>query len=311
MLHLAGRQAVAARLKTAGLPGTVEAAEDLLLDGPLPFGLAFESDWHFRGAWLQEHLGLDGADWARQFGHRVALLDAAAQEQDEIVLWHDADLWCQVHLAWCLNLLHRAAGPALVSLAMLGRADGEALQARWQERQDVDAEGLRAGAAWWSGFASGQPALVQALAGHGSYPGALTEAAGWHLQRFPGRFDGLTGPERALLGLLDGDPAPFPDLLARWRDAPLGRALGLADRQVAAILRDLSRDEALVHVVNPADGDLEGLEDVAGWVVTKVPDRLPRVERPRPELWVGSHRWTGEWWFDPGTGGLFEGQPAG
>src|SRR5262245_11441770 len=96
VLHLANGASTAGTLRQAGLPGAVESADDILMEGPARNGLSSWAEWEERADYLQAYLAIPRADYILHTYQRQALLTRALGE-DEAVLWFEEDVFCQTN----------------------------------------------------------------------------------------------------------------------------------------------------------------------------------------------------------------------
>src|SRR5262245_21826575 len=104
MLHLANGESTAGTLREAGLPGDIESADDILMEGPTAHGLTHWSEWEQRAEHLQTYLAIPRADYLLHTLQRQALLTRALSE-DEAVLWFEEDVFCQINYVQALHWL--------------------------------------------------------------------------------------------------------------------------------------------------------------------------------------------------------------
>jgi hypothetical protein len=190
------------------VPGRVVPGIDPLHEGPAPAGLDGE-------AWLglrAEFIASRG--WASRESAlaRLAEFDdavARAGAADEVVLWFEPDLHCQLMLVRLVDRLARVA-PRAVSLVapgeFLARADVRAL---FQRRVPLSAAAAAAARVAWKAFTSPVPPAIAAVVAHdtGALPD-LSAALERHLEQFPSSGTGLARTERAILAALADGPRP-------------------------------------------------------------------------------------------------------
>src|SRR6185295_1236 len=90
--------------KETSLPGEHFAFREALLDGPTPENFK-DGDWRFvRARHLWAAYGLDLKECLGQLRAQEQKL-ATFSEHDEVVLWFEHDLFCQVNLIYLLDWL--------------------------------------------------------------------------------------------------------------------------------------------------------------------------------------------------------------
>src|SRR4029078_586425 len=102
MLHLHNGDSSANTARHSSLSGEHFAFREALIDGPTPAGLS-RDDWRrLRAQHLADSCGVDVGECERGLLAQEELLDHSV-DQDEVVLWFEHDLFCQVHLVYLLD----------------------------------------------------------------------------------------------------------------------------------------------------------------------------------------------------------------
>lgn len=264
ILHLANGETTVAGLEAAGIGGEKHACDDVFLWGPVRGGLRDEQSWQERAEYLEAWASLPADRYLGSVQEREQVL-VRAGEYEEVVVWSEEDLLCQVGLWWLLERL--SAAVANVSLVLprrrrLGEAAPGRLQALFDQREAVTSEQVQwAGRAWDAYCAETAEGLEGLLEEEVPLPWAH-EAIRLHLERFPTESDGLTLVERTVLRLLEGGPLPFSSLFRFFGDDQRAGALGMGDHWFAAELRDMER-YGLIAV----DGGASNFEDLGRWML--------------------------------------------
>ncbi|MBI1735631.1 MAG: hypothetical protein HYR51_10685 [Candidatus Rokubacteria bacterium] len=208
IIHVTSGDVIAERLRDAGLPGRVAAGVDALHEGPAPGGVdgadwrALRADFVAARGWATRESAL-----ARLIELDEAVTHAGAE--DEVVLWFEHDLHCQLMLVRLLDRLTRAA-PRAVSLVgtgcFLSQADVAAL---FEGRSSLTPAAVAAARDAWAAFTSPAPAALAAVVARdtGALP-YLAPALRRHLQQFPAAANGLARTEHAILTALTGGARP-------------------------------------------------------------------------------------------------------
>jgi hypothetical protein len=245
MLHLANGDAAAQRIREAKLPGEVAVWRDPLSEGPVPNGLAAPEDWRVRTA----------AGMPDTQAEDAALL-ALLGEHEQVVLWSDEDLFCQVNLAYVLaHLAEDWVGAADVKLASEGHEGphtAEGARTAYERRQTVGPRQAALAAAFWERYGSDDPEPLAELLKRG-FPSWRWFGQGLarHLEKFPGD-GGLSLAEETALHALHDGALPFDELFRKLQSSPPVLMLGWGDAQVADMLRGLALPpEPLVRIDGP------------------------------------------------------------
>jgi hypothetical protein len=108
MLHIHNGDSTAGKMKGAGLPGEHFAFREALATGPAPRGLPPDEWFATRANYLADGVALDVEDVKKELsGADDVLRDASGH--DEIILWFEHNLFCQINLIYLLNRLSNQA----------------------------------------------------------------------------------------------------------------------------------------------------------------------------------------------------------
>lgn len=229
VLHILDGEATGPFLDGAGIGGARVVFGEMLSAGPVPGGLATPDDWRRRESLVRDALE------PRYRAPDLAWIDGCAKE-DELVLWFDTDLFCEVNLAYLATRLPEGPHLARVVGAHRRRAPDDvriAFSARYPLARELHRRA-------WSAYASADPRGLVDVARE--LPAFL-----YHLDEFPGARDGLSGLERRMLRTIaDGAPMDERALHARVGAGGYAMARGLTDTDIARTLRELRRAPALL-----------------------------------------------------------------
>jgi hypothetical protein len=102
MLHIHNGDCSADTARQSSLAGEHFAWRESLITGPTPSGLS-DNEWRrIRSKHLSEAYGVDVKECERGLSSQEETLASFAQHE-EVVLWFELDLFCQVHLIYLLN----------------------------------------------------------------------------------------------------------------------------------------------------------------------------------------------------------------
>jgi len=257
MLHIHNGESSANTLKQSAIPGEQFAFRESLITGPNPAGVAAD-DWRrLRAKHLSDAYGVQREECERDLQHQDEVLSSTAGH-DEIVLWFEHDLFCQLHLAYLLHWFgSHAPGETNLSLICIGEFPGienfrglgqlnvEQLTSLFGTRQRVTDGELKLGAAAWRSYCAPEPTFVEALLelDTSSLP-FLREALLAHLARFPSVRNGLGNIENHALALVDKGLENFGELFSQFGKEDPVYSLGdfqfwLALKQMALAQRPL------------------------------------------------------------------------
>jgi hypothetical protein len=225
ILHICNGDATSQPLKTSGVPGVFKICADALVEGPCP--PLWGRDWQR----LRLDFLVDQPDaqpradevWDEDFERALG-----AEGWDEIVLWYEHDLYCQLLLVRLLALAARHTGPrpalTLVSIGEhpevpgfmgLGELNAAQLAALFPARIPIDRSMIELGHDAWAAYSDPDPRALERLLARdlGALP-FLARALRRHLEEFPAVGSGLSRTERRLLALVR---AGTTDLVDVWR----------------------------------------------------------------------------------------------
>ncbi len=175
MLHIHNGDSSADTARQTSLPGEHFAFREALVAGPAPSGLS-HSEWRkIRSQHLGENYDIEMEKCERELLDQEAKL-ATFPEHEEVVLWFEHDLFCQVHLIYLLNWFgQRQLGQTKLSLICVGEFPGkpnfrglgelspDELALLFPKRQPVTAEQLKVGAAAWQAYSSSNPHDIERI----------------------------------------------------------------------------------------------------------------------------------------------------
>jgi hypothetical protein len=262
MLHIHNGDCSANTAKQSSVQGEHFAWREELIEGPTPAGLEGAAWRKVRARHLFQSYGLD-LKQAEQ-----GLLDqekklASFQEHEEVVLWFEYDLFCQLHLLYLLNWFsQRDLGKTRLSLICvdrfpgkqnfrgLGELNAEELASLFPRRAEVSALQLRTATSAWKAYVSPDPTNIERfLQTDASSVPFLKPALRAHLRRFPSTKNGLGAIENAGLDLIHGGSQNFIDVFPRFGEAE--PVYGLGDAQFwNALKRMMAAKQPLLRSVN-------------------------------------------------------------
>jgi hypothetical protein len=216
MLHIHNGDSTADTAKQAAIPGEHLAWREALVYGPAPGSLSEEEFRRVRAAHLASAYCVSLEKCELELRAQQATL-ASFADHEEVVLWFDHDLFCQVQLIYLLDWFARhelgrtklsvvciAEFPGVEYFQGLGQLDEQQLASLFPQRREVSPLQLQLGAYSWRAYSSPDPAdLVCLLHLDLSDLPFLKGALAKHLQRFPSTTNGLGRVENAGLELID------------------------------------------------------------------------------------------------------------
>jgi hypothetical protein len=243
MLHVYNGDSTAETARAAEIPGEHLAWREALVCGPAPADLA-ESDFNELRA---QHLAAAyGVPIEKCRAELWALHEALASfpEHDEVVLWFEHDLFCQVQLIYLLNwFASRELGKTRLSLVCinefpgvhpfhgLGELNGQQLQSLFPQRAEITAAQFELATRAWQGYSSADArALISLLRSDTEALPFLKDSLNKHLERFPSTRNGLGRVENTTLSLIVEGYNKFRSLFPAFTRRESG--YGFGDAQV-------------------------------------------------------------------------------
>jgi hypothetical protein len=251
MLHILNGSSTEQTLRQTSIAGDLFSFRDALIAGPAPEGLDEISWRRTRVEHLSEDYGVSRDESERDLLLQIEILSSFAKH-DEIVLWFEHDLFCQLNLLYLLNwfgnvepgntklsLINIGAFPGKENFRGIGELNADELASLFPERRAVTDAEFKLAQAAWKAFCSADPTSIEALLDNDtSALPFLSKALQAHLRRFPSTRNGLGKVENQSLELIDEGHERFTDLFPRFVDAQ--PVYGLGDAQVWRTLHKLS-----------------------------------------------------------------------
>ena len=251
MLHIHNGDSTAGTARKTDIPGDHLAWREALVCGPAPGGL---SEDEFRRVRAHHLASAYGVNMERSELELRAQEDALARFRDheEVVLWFEHDLFCQVQLIYLLSwfaqhelgktklrLICIGQFPGIEDFRGLGQLNGAQLISLFAERREITRAQLDLGARAWTAYSSANPTEIEDLiSGDTAALPFLNIALAKHLQRFPSVRNGLGRVENVGLGLIVDGHSEFKSVFPAFgKREP---AYGFADAQVLLQLKRLA-----------------------------------------------------------------------
>jgi len=244
-------------------------------------------EWRrIRAKHLAEAYGVNVEECERSLLSQEETLASFAQHE-EVVLWFEHDLFCQVHLIYLLDWFSQSAlektrlslicigdFPGKQNFRGLGELNAEELASLFPARQQVTSSQLSLASSAWHAYCSSDPTSIERVlqTDTSSLP-FLKAALRVHLERFPSTKNGLGLIENRALKLIDEGLNNFIDLFPRFGDAePI---YGLGDAQFWLALQRLSAAQKPLLAIT--DGKNKGETNVDDSQQALTPEPLSEI----------------------------------
>lgn len=264
MLHIHNGDSTAKTLSEFGLPGEHRAFQEVLMEGPTPGGLSPDAWVEVRARFLAGSYELEVDKSERDLREQQAWLERST-DNDEIVLWFEHDLFCQINLIYLLDWFSRQslcnnklslictdAFPGIEDFRGLGQLTGAQLASLFDGRHEVSDDETITAVRAWSAYCSPDPTeLARVLLEDTSSMPFLRTALSLHLARFPSLRNGLGRVENKALEIISSGPIRFKSLFPGFANAE--PVYGLGDSQLWFALQRLSKGRDPLITISRVD----------------------------------------------------------
>jgi hypothetical protein len=273
MLHIINGDSTVGTLEKSEIQGDKFSFRDALIYGPTPAGVEDSAWLELRANHLSDFYSVELERCRNGLLEQEQVL-STLDSHDEVVLWFEHDLFCQVNL---LYLLHRFArmssAPSQTSLINvgsfpgkdnfrgLGELDVEELASLFPARTQLTKRELDLGADAWNAYCSADPTAMEGLLARDTSALPFLETAFHaHLQRFPSVSNGLGQIENRGLDLIERGLHKFNQVFPRF--VVEEGVYGLGDSQFWLSLKQLARVPVPLLSFDKADSELEEFSSV-------------------------------------------------
>jgi len=246
------------------MPGEHLAWREALICGPIVSGLT-EVEWRtLRARHLAEAYDLKFEDCEKGLREQRESLSRFS-DHEEVVLWFEHDLFCQLHLIYLLDWFARqelgttslslicvGSFPGIDDFRGLGQLDSEQLASLFPERHPVMPAEFTLASKAWAAFSSPDPhEIATLLAEDSAMLPFLQPALRKHLERFPSAQNGLGLIENKALELIAHGASQFVELFPAF--GKVAPTYGLGDAQFWLLLRQLA--DVAQPILTTSNGD--------------------------------------------------------
>ena len=267
MLHIHNGDSSAGTAKKSNMPGEHLAWREALICGPVVRGLT-EAEWRtLRARHLAEAYNRKFKDCEKDLREQQEAL-ARFCDHEEVVLWFEHDLFCQLHLIYLLDwFAQQELGTTRLSLICvgsfsgiddfrgLGQLNSEQMASLFPERHPVMPAEFELASRAWAAFPSPDPReIATLLADDSSVLPFLQPALRKHLERFPAAQNGLGLIENKALELIARGTTQFGPLFQEFGKAE--PTYGLGDAQFWLMLQPLAAAAQPLLTISNGDGPM-------------------------------------------------------
>lgn len=213
-LHILNGEALLDSFHKSGVNGSVVVWNEVLVEGPVRGEFGTEQFLDHREEFIRNEYGDE--DYAIKFRAPFSLLQDFSN-YDEIVLWFEYDLFCQVNMIAALGWLSKqqdlppvglvcpGSFPGYEPFSGLGQLSPEELTTLYEPRKRLSGDDLDFALRAWECYSSADPEAITGLLASGfpdSFP-FLKRSFELHLRRFPDIKTGLNYHEEQICELMN------------------------------------------------------------------------------------------------------------
>src|SRR5437016_10670075 len=266
MLHVHNGDSTAGTARKADLHGEHLAWREALVCGPAPSGLSGDDFRQVRARHLSDAYGVNLQDCEKELREQQEAL-ARFVDHEEVVLWFEHDLFCQVHLSYLLNwfaqselaqtklsLISIDNFPGIDDFRGLGQLNEAQLASLFPQRREISSAQLNLGSKAWQAYSSSDPSQIESLLTEDTTALPFLKSALFkHLERFPSVRNGVGRAANLCLELVADGQVEFKALFPAFgKREPL---YGFGDAQVVLELKGLGKGPHPLLTMNN-DGNL-------------------------------------------------------
>ena len=240
--------------RESGMTGDVIIWREMLSEGPVAANISYEDFFSLRRQWISETIGDDSEEYKSkvisEFNRLVELTNIA--EVDEMILWFEFDLHCQVNLIFLLNFFSVRGHPFKLSLICpashpnhsnfggIGQLTPEEFKELPLQKVALDERDLQIASDAWRSYCSCDESEIRKFISRDHHHlVALKRAFEAPLNRFPDKATGLSRLEKTLIDIINSGLTRKEDIYHEFWKSNL--IYGMGDSQIDIYLEKLQR----------------------------------------------------------------------
>ena len=213
LLHITNGDVFTEKLKSLKLKGDIVTWREMLCEGKTLTSVGSESFWKTRFEFLNKNYKVSKSRFIEKTLKEYRSL-CNHKQQDEIVLWFDHDLFCQVNMIAVLSWLKTHRRYAHISLVCadkeagankrysLSELDNDQLLQQYANKIELTQDDIEYADYVWQLYCSDNPIRLENLSDYSEFQfDYLSGAIKSHLHRFPSIKNGLNEMENDILNL--------------------------------------------------------------------------------------------------------------
>jgi hypothetical protein len=212
-LHITNGDSFTQRLKSLPFKGEIITWREMLCEGRTETNVGSESFWKTRFEFLHKNYNVSKSYFIEKTLKEYRSL-CNHKQQDEIILWFEYDLFCQINMIAVLSWLKTHRRDAQISLVCSGNEDGtdtlyglcdnddEKLKTLYNKRVYLTQDDIEFADYVWQLYCSDNPIRLENMSDFEHYHfDYLSDAIKVHLKRFPSIKNGLNELENRIMRL--------------------------------------------------------------------------------------------------------------
>ena len=218
LLHITNGDSFTEKLQTLPLKGDIITWREMLCEGKTLCSVGSESFWKTRFEFLNKNYNVSKSWFVEKTLKEYRSL-CNHKQQDQIVLWFEYDLFCQINMLAVISWLKTHRRYAEISLVCSGKeddtsklyslnelSDEKLVSSMYEKRTILSQDDIEYADYVWQLYCSDNPIRLENLSDFADFQfDYLSEAIKAHLLRFPSIKNGLNGVENQILGLAESE----------------------------------------------------------------------------------------------------------
>ena len=219
VLHITNGDSFTQKLKSLKLGGDIITWREMLCEGKTLNNVGSESFWKARFDFFSKNYKVSKANFIEKTLKEYRSL-CNHKSQDQIVLWFEYDLFCQVNMlaviSWLkthrpyadVHLVCSGKTKTEVQLKGLSEISNEAILELYEDKIWLSRNDIEFADYVWQLYCSDNPIRLENLSDYSNYQFQyLADAIAAHLKRFPSIKNGLNSIENNVLSLANTKPS--------------------------------------------------------------------------------------------------------
>ncbi len=297
-MYVLNGDATLSLLRQSKLKGGVVVCREMMSEGKVKITKDAHAFFESRAKHLEFHYGIDKQTYFTNVVHELEKLKNSGSF-DEVVLWFEADLFCQINLLFIIHYLkiNLSTLPPISLVDLPHHREAADFPGLLEERVLLQPADIQHALDAWDAYCADTP---QALETIGRMPAGnlkhLPAAIHAHLQRFPEVSSGMNALEKFFLQKLSlGRYRKYDLYIAFWDELWI---YGFGDFQLDLLLLRMQRAGVIEE-----DAQMVGITSLGREVLANEQNYLDYV--PLEHRWLGGVRMAkSSWWWDPVKGSI-------